>query len=660
MRFASKGFRLFAVGAALVIIAIYFVHSSLITASEDAVERSARYDVAWVGAGGRLEAAKLETALATYISTRAPEAAGQVALFADILVNRFGIYQAPAFRAFLAAKPGRERILDRAEAEFLQARPQLLDVESLDDSELADLSNRLASLLGAVDRVGAEAHTESVEAAERYRQEVRRQQRFQRWLTTGLFVLIATVLGVVALQNRFLGRAHREATRSAADSAYLARHDALTGLPNRMAFNEAFKAALAELSVDPQRRLAIFALDLDGFKGINDRLGHATGDRLLNVVAQRLASRMGSFTNTLIAARIGGDEFVVMLDAAAGAEVLLDQADMLLAELSRPYPLNGAELALGATIGIAVSSPESEPEGLLIDADLALSLAKSRNKGTVLLFDPKIRQAYERRSLQESDMRAALAAGDIRPHYQPKVDIRSGRMIGMEALARWRHPKLGMVPPSEFVAIAENSAIIVELGRTILETACRDVLNLPEEIGVSVNLSVNQFLRDDIVETVRRTLHATGLSPRRLTLEVTESLMISEADRAVNTLRRLKDLGVSVSLDDFGTGYSALSYLRSFDWDEIKIDRSFVAELETDRRSRAIVGSIITLAAELGIHVTAEGIETEGQIGALLRAGCRTGQGYFYGRPMPVEEIGATVLSSFSASLRLENKAIAS
>jgi diguanylate cyclase (GGDEF)-like protein len=649
MRFASKGFRLFAVGAALAIVAIYVVHSSLITASEDAVERSARYDVAWVGAGGRLEAAKLQIALATYISTRDPEAAGQVALFTEILVNRFSIYEAPAFRAFLAAKTGREWVLDRARAEFLQARPSLLDVEILDEGDLATLTKQLASILSAVDRVGAEAHTESVEAAELYRQEVRRQQRFQRWLTTGLFVLIATVLGVVALQNRFLGRAHREASRNAADFAYLARHDALTGLPNRMAFNETLHRLVIELSLQPERRLAILAIDLDGFKGINDSLGHAIGDRLLKTVAQRLSERTATFSNTLIAARLGGDEFVIIFDATVGENEILSQAERLLADVSRPYRTSGTTLTLGATIGVALSSPGSDAEGLLVDADLALSLAKSRNKGTVLLFDPNIRDAYERRSLLESDMRDALVAGDIRPNYQPKVDILTGQVTGVEALARWSHPTLGMVSPCEFIPIAESSPLIIDLGRTILETACRDALNLPEEIGISVNLSVNQFLRDDIVETVRSTLQATGLSPRRLTLEVTESLMISDAGGAVNTLGRLKALGVSISLDDFGTGYSALSYLRSFDWDEIKIDRSFVMELETDRRARAIVRSIASLADELGIHVTAEGAETDGQIDVLSRAGCRTGQGYFYGKPMPAEELGAAVLNRFVA-----------
>ena len=658
MRFASKGFRLFAVGAALVIVAIYFVHSSLITASEDAVERSARYDVAWVGAGGRLEAAKLQMALASYISTKDPQAAAQVALYTEILVNRFGIYEAPAFRAFLNAKPGRERILDRAEGEFLKARPQLLDVESLAEGDLAELTQRLAGVLSAVDRVGAEAHTESVEAAELYRQEVRRQQQLQRWLTTGLFVLIATVVGVVALQNRFLDRAHRQAKRNAVDFAHLARHDALTGLPNRMAFNETFERLIAEQSVCPDRGLAIFAIDLDGFKSINDTLGHAVGDLLLRAVAERLERRTSSLSNTLIAARLGGDEFVVVLDAAVGEDEVLSQAQRLLADVCLPYRSSDTTLMLGATIGVALSSTGSDAKDLLVDADLALSLAKAHGKGTVLRFDPNIRDTYERRSRLESDMRDALVAGDIRPNYQPKVDILTGRVIGLEALARWSHPALGMVSPCEFIPIAESSSVIVELGRTILETACRDALNLPEEIGISVNLSVNQFLRDDIVETVRRTLQATGLPPQRLTLEVTESLMISDAGSAVDTLVRLKALGVSISLDDFGTGYSALSYLRSFDWDEIKIDRSFVMELETDRRARAIVRLITSMASELGIHVTAEGVETNGQIDALSRAGCQTGQGYFYGKPMPVEDLAAAILNSFDASQPESNGSI--
>ncbi|WP_339757664.1 bifunctional diguanylate cyclase/phosphodiesterase [uncultured Hoeflea sp.] len=653
MRSLSNVFNLLAVGLTIAFLAIYVAHSSIVSSTDTALERSSRYDVAWVGAAGRMEVLSLQKLLANFMITSDQADASRVKLFAAILANRFSVFESHSYQIFLDRKPKRRVLIDTARQTFERILPDLNTIDELSDRQLELVQRDLEKVFAGIDRVGAEAQTDSVNQVAQIRSELTKKQDLQKWVASGLFGFIALMLAIAAIQNLFLRKANRKAVRSAEGFSYLAHHDSLTGLPNRMAFNTRFASALARCAEPHKGSIAVLAIDLDGFKAVNDRLGHATGDALLKQVAKRMSATCATFANSIITARIGGDDFAVVLDAAEGIDAVLEQADELRRVLSAPYGIDRVALVVGASVGVAVSVTERNPNKLLIDADIALTQAKTSGKDRVLLFDPAMHDKFLRTALIQSELAGAIENDEIKPHYQIKVDVATGRVTGAEVLARWNHPTLGPVSPAEFTRIAEQSDLIVPMGRKILEKACRDALHFPQEMGIAVNLSVVQFVRGDLVQTVREVLEATGFPAHRLTLEVTESLMISESDRAVEILTQLKDMGISIALDDFGTGYSALSYLRQFDWDELKIDRAFVMELETDDRAGAIVGSIVSMAHMLGIQVTAEGAETFEQIEILRDAGCDTIQGYHFGRPVPISDLPGTILHAVAATARL-------
>ncbi|MBU4530131.1 MAG: EAL domain-containing protein [Hoeflea sp.] len=653
MRRLTSVFNFIAAAMTIGLLAIIVVHTNLVTATQQTMERSSRYDSAWVGAAGRMEILYLQKSLGNFINGRDPQDAAQVRLFADIMTNRFKIYEAPGFQAFMDMKPKRRVLIEAAAAEYTEIRPQLAAVETLDPQAIEKLRQSLEKVYAAVDRVGAEAQADSVNEAAQIRAEMQGKQKLQTWLASGLFGSIALLLAISTLQNRFLRAATRTALRSAEDFSYIAHHDNLTGLPNRMAFTREFALAAAACGDGDTKKIAVLAIDLDGFKNINDRLGHTTGDALLKHVADRISRTCAAFANGILSARLGGDEFVVVLEASGDSDGIASQAEQLRQVLSQTYVIEGSSLAVGVSVGIAISVPGSDANSLLIDADIALSQAKASGRGRIMQFDPAMRDIFLRRALIQSELTVAITNDMIIPHYQIKMDVRTGRVCGVEALARWTHPTLGNVPPGEFTKIAEESGLIVDLGRKILERACLDGLHFPAEICVAVNLSASQFIREDIVQTVREVLEVTGFPASRLTLEVTETLMISEADRAVEILSRFREMGISIALDDFGTGFSALSYLRQFPWDELKIDRAFVMEMETDERARAIVCSIAEMARRLGISVTAEGAETCGQIEALRDAGCETIQGYHFGRPVSFAELPLAILHGVATAARL-------
>lgn len=655
MRSLSNVFNLLAVGLTIAFLAIYVAHSSIVSSTDTALERSSRYDVAWVGAAGRMEVLSLQKLLAKFMITSDQADASQVKLFAAILANRFSVFQSHSYQAFLDRKPKRRVLIDAARQTFERILPDLNNIEELSGRQLELVQQDLEKVFAGIDRIGAEAQTDSVNQVAQIRSELKKKQDLQKWVASGLFGFIALLLAIAAIQNLFLRKANRKAVGSAEGFSYLAHHDSLTGLPNRMAFNTRFASALARCAEPHKGSIAVLAIDLDGFKAVNDRLGHATGDALLKQVAERMSATCATFANSIITARIGGDEFAVVLDAAEGIDAVLEQADKLRGVLSAPYEIDGVALVVGASVGVAVSVAERNPDKLLIDADIALTQAKASGKDRILLFDPAMHDIFLRTALIQAELAGAIENDKIKPHYQIKVDVATGRVTGAEVLARWNHPTLGPVSPAEFTQIAEQSGLIVPMGRKILEKACRDALHFPQDMGIAVNLSVVQFVRGDLVQTVREVLETTGFPAHRLTLEVTESLMISEPDRAVEILTQIQEMGISIALDDFGTGYSALSYLRQFDWDELKIDRAFVMELETDDRAGAIVGSIVSMAHMLGIQVTAEGAETYEQIEILRDAGCDTIQGYHFGRPVPVSDLPGTILHAVAATARLSN-----
>ncbi|MCJ7853517.1 putative bifunctional diguanylate cyclase/phosphodiesterase [Pseudomonas monteilii] len=416
---------------------------------------------------------------------------------------------------------------------------------------------------------------------------------------------------------------------------HMAHHDALTGLPNRTLFNERLRQALVRGSENAKLTAAL-CLDLDNFKNINDSLGHAFGDKLLRELGKRLRRELREH-DTL--ARLGGDEFAVVLTGLDGRDAACNTAQRLINAICPPFQIEGHQFTVGVSIGIAIAPDDNDQaEQLLGYADMALYEAKRNGRNRYECFDVELDVAARQRRLVETDLRTALHLGQLQLHYQPVVDQQTSSVTGYEALLRWEHPTRGMVMPMDFIPIAEETGLIHELGTRALNLACQEAASWDSEQTVSVNLSAVQFKNGNLVHIVALALADSGLPPQRLELEITESVLLGNSEENVRTLRALKDLGVSISLDDFGTGYSSLGYLRSFPFDRIKIDKSFVHDMCDSREAMSIIRAITDLSNSLMIKTTAEGVESEEQMRRLAAEGCSHFQGYLYGRPAPASE----------------------
>jgi diguanylate cyclase (GGDEF)-like protein/PAS domain S-box-containing protein len=416
-----------------------------------------------------------------------------------------------------------------------------------------------------------------------------------------------------------------------------ALHDPLTGLPNRHLFMERLARSILHAREREDHVFAVLFLDLDRFKVVNDSLGHHVGDDLLAVVARRLA---GCIRQEDTVARFGGDEFAILLTDIGEAGFAAGVAERILGEIAAPINLQGYEVFTSASIGIALSSSAyGRPEYLLRNADMAMYRAKAAGKGRYEVFDRTMHAQALVRLQQETDLRRALERGELRLFYQPIVDLGSGRIEGVEALARWEHPERGWIPPGDFIPMAEETGLIHGVGQWVLEEACRALRGWRNgrPLTVSVNLSGRQFTQPDLVEQVSRTLDETGADPRGLKLEVTESVVMENPESAVETLRSLKALGIETYMDDFGTGYSSLSSLHRLPLDALKIDRSFVSRIGADPEATVLVRTIATLAHSLGLSVVAEGVETPQQLCLLRELGCEYAQGYLFSPAVDAE-----------------------
>jgi diguanylate cyclase (GGDEF)-like protein/PAS domain S-box-containing protein len=414
---------------------------------------------------------------------------------------------------------------------------------------------------------------------------------------------------------------------------HLADHDALTGLPNRRLLEDRLTQALA-LSYRNRQQTAVMFIDLDRFKTINDSLGHSIGDLLLKEIAQRLVKQL-RIGDTIC--RIGGDEFVVVLPEVKRSSDVAQVAQKVIEQLSQPVLIEERELTVTPSIGIAVFPEDGrDAETLIRNADAAMYHAKEMGRANYQFFTEQMNLSAARRLSLENDLRRALTKGELRVHYQPIVDARSGRVSSHEALVRWQHPIRGLIAPAEFIQVAEDTGLILKIGEWMLLEACRwgTFIGIERGLPVAVNLSARQFNDPRLVQLVTRALKETGLPAHLLELEITESTAMQQTDVTLGTLNKLKEIGVSVALDDFGTGYSSFSYLKRFPVNTLKIDRSFVMELESDGDHRAIVAAIIALAQVLGLKVIAEGVETEAQKKFLTGFGCDHVQGYLTGRPV--------------------------
>ncbi|MFC7051701.1 putative bifunctional diguanylate cyclase/phosphodiesterase [Hansschlegelia quercus] len=419
-----------------------------------------------------------------------------------------------------------------------------------------------------------------------------------------------------------------------------ARVDILTGLGNRLMFQEAMNAALD----GKDTRFAVLMLDLDRFKAVNDGLGHPVGDALLVKIAQRLR---GALSPDDVAARLGGDEFGVIQVGQSQPQAAAALAERLVDLLGRAYIVDGHLINIGASVGVALAPEDGGSYAEIVrSADLALYRAKQGGRSTFRFFESAMDEQMQARRRLEIDLRRALALREFTLFYQPQFNLASRKVTGFEALLRWRSESRGMVPPAEFIPLAEEIGLISPIGEWVIRTACREAAGWADNLSVAVNVSAVQFRSRTLLSTIVSALAESGLAPNRLELEITESVLLEDLGAATSLLNSVREMGVRVSMDDFGTGYSSLSYLRSFPFDKIKIDQSFVRAGDQDPGAAAIVRAIAALGQSLGMTVTAEGVETDDQFANVLAVGCTDVQGYAISRPMPADQIAAFLTSS--------------
>jgi diguanylate cyclase (GGDEF)-like protein/PAS domain S-box-containing protein len=459
-------------------------------------------------------------------------------------------------------------------------------------------------------------------------------------------------------EPQYLIKTHEDVTdrrQTESRMAHMAYHDGLTDLPNRAAFLQAL-AQMIEACEGTDEEFAVLSVDLDGLKEINDVFGHAVGDKLLIEVSRRIqTSARGG-----VVARLSGDEFGLIIDGkqpSAGKAL----AEQLAEVLAQEFPIDGKSVRIGVTTGISVFPHNgADAASLLANAGAALFRAKAKSRGSISVYEPEMDQQIRDRRVLHQDLSLAIKNGELSLHYQPQAasgqTVACSEVIGFEALARWLHPIRGFVPPGDFIPLAEESGLIVEMGEWILREACREAASWSKPLQIAVNLSPAQFMHGDLVSLVHSILLETGLTPGRLELEITEGVLIEDFDRGLALLRRLKALGVRISMDDFGSGYSSLSYLQAFPFDKIKIDRAFVINLGRNPQSAAIVRAVIGLGHGLEMSIVAEGVETQEQLGFLADEGCDAVQGYFLGKPAPIGQYAALVGRSGGAAMELARK----
>ena len=415
----------------------------------------------------------------------------------------------------------------------------------------------------------------------------------------------------------------------------MAGHDGLTGLPNRVLFHQEMARALTRVLRDEP--FAVLCLGLDRFKAVNDTFGHPVGDALLVEVAQRLKARIRDGD---MVARLGGDEFALLQRGTQDPADATGLVDRIMEALGTPCDVVGHTVLIGTSVGIAFApSDETDADRLLKAADMALYRAKKDGGGTFRLFEQEMDAKMQARRLLEIDLRQALPNNEFQVYYQPIVSMRDYGVTGFEALLRWNHPTQGMVPPGEFIPIAEEIGAIAVIGVWVLRTACMDAMSWPNEIKVAVNLSPVQFKSKTLVADVAAALAASGLPAHRLEVEITETVMLQDTTTTLATLDDLRSLGIHIAMDDFGTGYSSLSYLRRFPFNKIKIDQCFIRDLSDDHELMAVLRAITGIGVSLGMTTTAEGVETLDQLSRLRAEGCNEVQGYFFSKPKPVEEV---------------------
>ncbi len=437
-----------------------------------------------------------------------------------------------------------------------------------------------------------------------------------------------------------------EQRRSEVKIEYMAHHDALTDLANRVLLDQRLELALLR-RIHGEETVAVHHLDLDQFKAVNDTFGHPVGDKLLKVVADRLR---GLVRETDTIARTGGDEFVIVQSPITDPAQATSLAQAIIALISEPFDIDGHRAVIGASIGIAIGPGDgAKPDKLLRNADLALYKAKDDGRGTFRFFEATMDLQMQTRRIMEQDLRKGLPGGEFELYYQPVVNLASNAISGFEALIRWNHPEKGLISPATFIPLAEDIGFIVPLGEWVIRQACATAAHWPDDLHVAINISAAQFRSPGLLQVIVGALATSGLQPTRLEIEITETVLLHNRDTTLAVLHQLRALGVRIAMDDFGTGYSSLTYLQCFPFDKIKIDRSFVKDITENAGSLNIVRAVAALAKGMGMAATAEGVETGAQLDKIVSEGCTEMQGFLFSRPLPVQEIERRFLSGREA-----------